>query len=109
MYELLVSEQKPGFGAFGLGNMEYDKAVDKGAYILHGMPNALVIIRPVITHKSILADIKKLIQTNPVEDYEGYVWNCLLFDGGTVGADAYEITIEEFRQITLNALDELMN
>ena len=38
------------------------------------------------------------------EDYEGYVYNCLLWDDGESGADYYNVSAKEFENSVLNAL-----
>jgi hypothetical protein len=59
---------------------------------------------------SIEIDIQDTIrvQCANINDIEGYVWNCLLFDDGASGAEYYKVTESEFKTYVLNAMDSVI-
>lgn len=47
-------------------------------------------------------------QCGKIEDIEGYVYNRLLFDDGDSGAEYYKVSMKEFKNCTLNAMEEVL-
>jgi len=90
---------------------DYWNTLEKGACSLHNDPYNRVILIEVqekkVDWKKILDETKALILTQPQPDWEGFVWNCLLSDGGDAGAEHYEIKAKDFKLLVLRALDEI--
>ncbi len=107
MYELITSGT--GIAPVGFGNMTYEAAVDKGAKILFKNPYLTVLLRPIIDIAKVKTDIKEMILKNSPEDYDGFVWNNLLWDDGVSGASYYEIKLARFKRLVLDCLDEIID
>lgn len=105
VYELIVGNET----FKGKGNLNYWDAFDQGAEILWKNPRSLVILRPIpVSRKKIIAEIREWILENGSDDLEGYVWNCLLWDGGESGASNYRMDTNEFKNLVLDTLDKII-